>query len=471
MAKLAQVPGLGLIEPLDPGLVRNDDLQDALEAQIDNPGGGQFPASLLRRQAFAVVDLSDNPSTPAYAGWNDTVPKPTASLAKLLPLYGAYQLRAHLRRLSSLLSISDLTTLANATRTYYREMGAATATLPRIEKFFTFTSTGAVNFISQPQMTDAELQTKSGTISVRLDRTVPCLSRDSHGTCTRRGRSLLPSDLSKLDFELHEIAARDQLRLMAGWSDDVAAAVVIESLGFPYLWELANRSGLFRQRGNWPSLTRHDVRPSERGGLVLTSDYNHGVWNPRPPIVPGGSSQAASARSIAWLMTMLAQDRLIDHEAGVGMREMLRKTDPHFTSNQDRGEDAEYSPIGFGFPDEWIAIQQIWDYDDDNIPDTGPQEDLAASKIGLLNGGNASNALIARLERPLAAGGSKTITVVLVGLYVKQSEDEPLINAYVAAHPLRPREDRVAEFGKALLEDFGASMAALLVTRHKLKPV
>jgi hypothetical protein len=167
-------------------------------------------------------------------------------------------------------------------------------------------------------------------------------------------------------------------------------------------------------------------------------------------------------------MTMLAQDRLIDHEAGVGMREMLRKTTPRFTSVGTRGE---YSPIGWGFPDRWIAIQAPWDYDDNNIPGTGPQEDLAVSKIGLLDGQSASNALIARLERPLAAGGSKIITVVLVGLYVKQDEDEPLINAYVAAHPLRPREDRVVEFGKALLEDFGASMAALLVTRHKLMPV
>jgi hypothetical protein len=420
MAQLARAQALlGILQPLDPGFAQgshNDKLQTALDSVIhDNPE--------LEPHAFAVVDLTSNPLAPAYAGHRDTEYKPTlrparhiASMAKLLALYGAFQLRSHVRAISNALSITDITILANDVRLEYNRVGAAETARPWVEKIFTSGGPAGVDFVQQTK-TDANLR------PVHL------------ASSTRRSRSLglLRTNPTQLDFELQSTGAvigqlpfREHVRLMAGWSDDVSAAVVIESLGYPYLWALATRSGLFRS--NWTPLTSHDLTDPHAGGaggLFLGLDYNGSRWAlapglTRPPVnaptMP--PSQAGTARSAAVLMTALAQDRLVsDYKSHVEMREMLR-VGMTFSSLPEL---REFSPIGVGMNlAGWSATQLPWDFSA-SPPPPDPHPDpiapLATSKIGLLSDPihNCSNALLVRTNRPKAAG-TITITAVLVGL-------------------------------------------------------
>jgi hypothetical protein len=290
------------------------------------------------------------------------------------------------------------------------------------------TAVGAVNFTRGPE-NDFDLDNKHADTTavdaaamrtcpedpVRLNRTFGQLGVDS-----------------KVDFELADLTFREHLRLMAGWSDNVSAGVVIESLGFPLLWAVANRSGLFRS--SWDRWTRRDRGPSGKGGLFLALDFRRTKWATRPTEAPTSPNQAGTARSVATLMTLLGQDALIDREASVGMREMLRKS-PDFTG---RGSMfgvvcSEFSPIGFGPPSAsqplgsgmalagWSAAQGGWTFDTLPFP---PVTQLNASKIGLLTipPKHASNALLIRAIR----NSTVTITAVLVALNNVNDKKTPL---------------------------------------------
>jgi Beta-lactamase enzyme family len=423
MTKLvAPTPLRFFYERLDPGFVAHDPnpLQQALEEIVDSD-------DTLRPHAYAVVDLTVDPRAPVYAGWNDTGQREIASLAKLLPLYGAFKLRAYLRGFPP---TGDLPALAHAAREHYG-MGAATdkmgsVELPWIEEFLT---SGAVDFKIDPNLsTDGQLDSEYDS-NVRLNRTAPCVERNPDGGCKRR-QGLL-SDPQKLKFELQQIAAREQLRLMAGWSDDVAACVVIKSLGFPYLWALSRGTGLYRQSG-WDPLTHWDTRRSPEGGLFLGATYNHlGGWD-RPAGVPRSPLRGGNARSLAVLMTCLAQDRLVDPESDAEMREMLRRP-----SDFQLGIRGERSPIGIGMRAAgWAPAQPDWgSFDPNNIP--GSQADLAVSKIGWEPPKNLSNAVLVRAKRR-----SVTITAVLVALNNVNDAQTPLAmfgkkiaNALDVLHP------------------------------------
>jgi hypothetical protein len=395
MTKLVVAVPLLFEKPFEPGFIRDDALQDDLEASL---GGG------LSQHSFAVVDLTDDALRPAYAGWQDTRPRAVASLGKLLPLYCAYRLRADLRRWSTELSIGDLGVLATNVREEYRRKGAVTPTRPRIEKLAKLVAAGDVDFTHEP-------------------KTEPFLEF-FHLDTARKARTFakLGSDTA-LDVELTTPKFREQLRLMGGWSDDVSAAVVVEALGFHYLWAASKAAGLFRD--SWPKLTRNDRDPGPRGGLFIALDYWGTSWMRRAEDAPTAGEtflQAGTARSVASLMTMLAQDRLVDHEAGVAIREMLRKQSD-FTGLGQK----EDSPIGIGMADwkpssagwappqgPWAPSQAAWDYDT-AVPAADPTADLAVSKIGLIPGVSC-NALLVRANRKTSGGASVVITAILVGI-------------------------------------------------------
>jgi hypothetical protein len=223
---------------------------------------------------------------------------------------------------------------------------------------------------------------------------------------------------------------------MAGWSDNVSAGVITEALGFPYLWALARASGLWRP--SWRKITGHRHEKDESGGLNLMSDYNHGWWKSPVAAAPVDTTQGATARSVAWLMTMLARDKLVDPGSDAIMREMLRK------SSLDATFRGESSPIGIGMDSAgWTAVQGPIDYDSGSTQPAG--SDLAVSKVGLLHGDPraACNALIIRKNRDRTAGGQKLITAVLVGMNWKDDSPTPLV-------------------------DFGRRMAKVLEQRHGL---
>jgi len=112
-ALLSTVPFLYWDRKIDPGFVYNDSLQQALNTAVQAAVSISDPQQAKEKYAFAVADLTDDPnlgskpSAPAYAGFVDTEQREIASLAKLLPLYGAYQLRRDLRDLAAATPAAD----------------------------------------------------------------------------------------------------------------------------------------------------------------------------------------------------------------------------------------------------------------------------------------------------------------------------------------------------------------------------
>jgi hypothetical protein len=467
-------PMLGIHPQLNPRFVRDDKLQDDLEEVLKLPDmlppsafDPKYPKRPVSgcKYGFAVVDLTDDPALkdrgahqPAYAGWNDTAPLQVDSLAKLLALYGAYQLRADLRVIAkeNAATVTTIEQLAKVARARYHLCKAVAirpaepAERPRIETFFTLGAVGQVDFVThqkQPEnrpYNDADLSALSKDHVARRNATTKADPTDPNH---KRRISRLVSN-AVLDHQLALLGAREQMRLMVGWSDNVAAATVIQSLGFPYLWALALRSGLFRRA--WEPLARNDRGRSGPGGLVLKGDYNYSAWNewPRYGIPAHQPFQGAHARSVATLLTVLAQEDLIDHEAHVGMAEMLRVTGPDFENSPTR-EAFEWNTLGKGMHTAgWIANQVAWDPDSNVVPPADAHKPLAVSKIGWAENSRISNALLVRGDRTIQsgepdAGKPLTITAVLIALD--------------AVHDDLP-----------LLEKLGTEMAKKLYMRHKV---
>lgn len=474
---------------LDDALALCDLRLAALASQIPGLPPSMAPFS------FAVVDLTEDSlggfglERPAYAGHNDTRSMGSASLAKLLALYGAYQLRSDLRSLAAGSPASSLAELAALLREHHRHLGASDGVYPLVEDLFTL-SGGRVDFTTGVDFTTATLPTRasehiqSGTDFV-LDLTLTKIDIDDHHNkdptsrpATIRGKlgDQAPAavKLAALRAQLAQVGFREQLRLMVGWSNNASASIVIQALGFRYLWTLGTRSGLYRSEGWERSSEPHaGTREHAPGGLFLGRDYAGNMWKDRSRGT-AASPQAASAQAIATLLSALAQERLVEPEAHLEMREMLRMTNQNFTTGVGstvidpynhllrRGEDC---PIGEGLaaaPASWVAAQQAWRYGPlpaDPFDATvqalrdGP---LAVSKIGLLDLRTvddpegycmAGNALLVRSRRSYQSPARTVpVTAVLVSMVDVPGVDPKVLYVVNAV--------------------FGAAMATLLDERH-----
>jgi hypothetical protein len=274
---------------------------------------------------------------------------------------------------------------------------------------FALGAPGDVDFKSAP-LNDAALAIEDvQRTGLRHDRTAPCLRMP----CVCKNRRTVLTDPAKVAFELADIPMREQLRLTVGWSNNVSAAIVAHALGFKYIWALTRRSGLTRPI--WPAVRVGETRTAGPSGLFLRKDFN--CFRPRPPAdAPAGPAAGGTARSVAMLMTVLAQGTLIDHAAHVGMGEMLRRVHPGFDV---RGNGGEWSPTGKGFSDAgWIAEQPTWHFDPATLPSAATYATwpLAISKIGWEPGDVLADAIIVRAKRPRMSGPDSFTTVVVVAI-------------------------------------------------------
>ena len=101
---------------------------------------------------------------------------------------------------------------------------------------------------------------------------------------------------------------RETLNQMCRVSSNTAASAAIQRVGFPYIASVLWQSGLYD--------------PAEGGGLWVGKAYGgqNDYWH-RDPVA--NLSHGASARSLARLLTLLAQDRLVDAKSSREMREIL----------------------------------------------------------------------------------------------------------------------------------------------------
>jgi hypothetical protein len=422
--------------------------------------------------AFALVDLTDDPThtpgfgsgKPAYAGYRDTDYDTIASLAKLLALYGAYQLRFDLQKYVKN-SGQDPTAPGNANgiRGDYKARGITEKAqdIPRIEDIFVVTGTG-----------------KTATLDFARNRTIDAVNLAAvHGASNPDPKNPGPrwtaavGKLRNVDNLITYTAERptaladqppakrtlwfyEHIRLMTGWSDDVSAGVVIEALGFPYLWQLANYSHLFQP--SWPRIGDQKNSDGGQGGLFLARDYC-GVdwasrlagWNP-PPIDTPGPLQGGTARSVAVLMTALAQGRLVGDGIGdfdaAGHAEIyeLLRFDKQFQRMPNKGEG---SPIGIGIAQATNNVTPAWSFDQSHFGE------FAVSKIGWLPHtpaqgnkaarGHLSNAVFVKATR---GNSAPPIAAVLVGINQRKDQTDSQL------------EDTLTTFGKEATK--------LLMARH-----
>lgn len=450
-------------------------LQQALDEVVNNILAN-METNEKKKYAFAVVDLSYDPTSPindprdksnydkskninhpqraAYAGWNDNTNLEIASMAKLLPLYAAFQLRSDLRcvykKLKKQNSSPQMTELkAEAERLYkpisiirdvskiftidsdtvdfkkIKENDTVNDGVPRVLEDFDYKENGKfANFEEKDFVTDAPLES-------------PYLSDAYLSLIHGLGEEGPTKNEQKHKEKISKIKFHEHLRLMAGWSDNYAASLVVDALGYEYMWNLSLRSGLYQ-----PSIPR--------GGLFLASNYyDRGKrWGNWPSLVGEGAYvRQGNAKCIAILMTMMGMESLIDHETHIEMNEMLRRWPGRARSFIAEGMRAS----GWDYQNPAVSMNRFWQYgnnipplnqNDFNNPDSLPP--VAASKIGIgaANPPTKTNieycdALLIRLKR----SNMKTQTAVLVAIDM------------VSSNPLKIR-------------DFGMQMARKLDARH-----
>jgi hypothetical protein len=287
--------------------------------------------------SYAVIDMTDKVGQTGvpelrYSGVNDTTPRRIASLGKILPLYGLFQLRADVRYVHGLDSSLSLSDVAKKVRKAYSAWGAASATRPLIEELFTaafelkadlarfetlgdsFTVIG--NLAADPPMTMKSTRqnrvapVKAAGNSILLEPKLA--SATSRATADHN----VANELALQNALVGSAPTLELARLMAFFSDDSAAAILIEALGFDFLWKLSDRSGLF---GDWPKLLPRDEKKAPpNAGLFLTADYWYGLPAKDPPHPGLVSIQEGTARAVAVFMARLALGRLVQAKRALG---------------------------------------------------------------------------------------------------------------------------------------------------------
>jgi hypothetical protein len=229
------------------------------------------------------------------------------SLAKLFPMYAAFELRLRVEAQAQNMIAQGLSTstpgweqnVFTALRTAWQPQLTAKFPglppgFPQLGTIFSLSTSGDVSFRQHlPALTDADLD--------KIEHDSP---------------DKLP-DAPRLYF-------RDWMRLMLRWSNGAASSRCIQALSYPYINGTLTDAGFFDPQlkaGLWLSgdYQGHDWLSANRAGQALT---------PRWAAAQGRSKSNFTATSyhLAGFMTLLARGRLIDSQSSADMRSILTAT-------------------------------------------------------------------------------------------------------------------------------------------------
>jgi hypothetical protein len=266
-----------------------DTADSALNSQMCAVAGDHALSGLCA----GLIDLTDNPAVPPYAGFNDQDMLFVGSLQKISAAYAAFELRSRVQAQVTAAIHAGLSTasagweqpvIAAIEAAWGPKLNAAFPKLPsgfpKLAEIFAFSSIGGVDFAAAS----------------------PALGDDRIDAVGELGRPI-----GKF---------RDWMRLMLRWSNDDAAGLCIRALGFPYINGVLAGAGLF-------DTTHHS-------GLWLSADYANHDWLPNPPGAPQAnragqplsprwqraqgrktSNITGTARQVARFMSRLATGRLV----------------------------------------------------------------------------------------------------------------------------------------------------------------
>jgi hypothetical protein len=256
----------------------------------------------------AVADVTGNPELPPFYAHNPVDMLYVASLAKIYPMYVAFELRKRVQEQAKDMIKLGLSTASAGweqqvftalEKAWKAKLKAAFPTLPQdtphFADIFVLSSTGDVKFAeNDPPLTNADLDFRPPN----PDPDRPPISPE---------------------FKTPPGKFRDWMRLMLRWSNNEAASNCIRALTYPYINGVLGAAGFFDKKS--------------RTGLWLSGDYLNHDWltadRAGQPLSPRWArlqrrkvtNFAGTAFQVARLMTLLAQERLVDKESS---RDMMR---------------------------------------------------------------------------------------------------------------------------------------------------
>lgn len=348
------------LDSLDPGImnlpfmtdtdtVRNPGLQTILDQQIpatdplrsDGPPKG-------RGLRFALVDLTgDKLNSPQFAGHREKDQGGLGSMAKLACMCAAFQLKFDLETLG----VSDLTALFKQARDNWND-----TQIPGFDRHLIFSGASPkppapgnpkIDLLGKLVFFDAaSIEVPRPASSPDLERifkTPPASGSLAFDGSDRilvgpQGVSSAPDTNSKVENYVNNgggiAALRDpkqdfsfaeRLFLMIDNSDDPATQTCVENVSFLYIASTIWQSGLYNPRrggGLWQGTTQFDGP-----GRLAWARFDKSKPNVTalPPVPQGADAISGTAASIAAMLTLIAQGRLVSQDASGGMKHLMSR--------------------------------------------------------------------------------------------------------------------------------------------------
>jgi hypothetical protein len=291
-------------------------------------------AASAKTLVAALVDLTDGFANPPYAGFDDGQSFYVGSMAKIGPMYAAFELRYRLRQLIAGVQAAKLDTAHKDWLTFVRQaIGKVWGpqicrdffpgfdakhlntrypdTFPDLKAMFSFGADGSVDFATMGPTGDASVKATGENGAV-------------------------PSEMKFLEW----------MKLMIHWSNNEAAARVINSIKYPYINHVLREAGFFD--------------PVSERGIWVSQDYGQGRWKKGAdlmPLSPLGVLQykattnfTATAHDVASLLTLAAMNKLFGGDKESSSQDMvllMRQTFPNDT--------APPNPVGTGLAEPFAG--------------------------------------------------------------------------------------------------------------------
>jgi N-acetylmuramoyl-L-alanine amidase len=313
------------------GVTRHDPLQQIVNRRV-------LSKPNLKNLRFALVDLTgaEKLAAPQLAGNDETKQGGLGSMSKIAAMYAAYQLKFDLEELARQKAITNQKDLFDAARALWADtqkpdpkkvtelfktnphietLGHLVAvdgmalplpdgfSLPRLEQIFTVL----------PGSSSAGLKLRfTGSDRILIDPAIPGSPPDE----TSEVGSYIRAKGEALD-EVRKLSFAERLYLMMDESDNAAAHSVIESLGFLYTHSAIWQADFYR--------------PQRGGGLWEASTHDEGGTRwilppvPLPRDNPAVDFVSATPVSVAALLTLMEQGRLVNTNSCAGMKHLLDK--------------------------------------------------------------------------------------------------------------------------------------------------
>ena len=294
----------------------------------------------------ALVDVTDSPVRPPYAGSNDQDMLYPGSMTKIGALYAAFALK---KQVQKFLDAASANSASTAAADIFPIISAAWR--PKLKSLF-------------PSRPEKPFNLSQDVVVPQLDAIFDVVA----------GKVLFKSSPSttdkEIDFDGDSAPGRfaEWLRSMARWSSDTASSKVVDALGYFYINGALGDAGFFVPssptdgKGLWLSAdyeahdwvtTAHEKKVNAAGPRLTRrwADVQVDVGGPR---VRGNIT--ATAFHTAKLMALMATDNLVDADSSQKMRTLLASAILHIATS-NKNEDG----IGSYFKDALCGNSRAFD--------------------------------------------------------------------------------------------------------------